>query len=78
MAKTKDELDALKAEVENLNRKLAELNEKELAQVVGGEAQNLFGSPFSIRDSNAIFENHIYGEETREEAENKFFWKTEL
>ena len=34
--KTKDELNALKEEVEVLNRKLAELSEDELMQVVGG------------------------------------------
>ncbi len=37
--KTKEELKALKEEVETLNRKLAELNEEELEQVSGG----LFG-----------------------------------
>ena len=34
--KTKEELCALKEEVETLNKKLAELTEDELAQVVGG------------------------------------------
>ena len=34
--KTKEELNALKEEVENLNKKLAELSEEELAEVVGG------------------------------------------
>ena len=34
--KTKEELNELKEEVENLNRKLAELTEEELAQVSGG------------------------------------------
>ena len=34
--KTKEELKALKEEVETLNKKLAELNEEELAQVSGG------------------------------------------
>ena len=34
--KTKEELNAIKAEVETLNRKLAELSEDELKQVVGG------------------------------------------
>ena len=37
MAKTKEELNALKEEVETLNQKLAELTEEELAQVSGGE-----------------------------------------
>ena len=34
--KTKEELSALKEEVETLNRKLAELTEEELEQVSGG------------------------------------------
>ena len=34
--KTKEELNALKNEVKALNKKLAELNEEELAQVAGG------------------------------------------
>ena len=39
--KTKEELNALKKEVENVNRKLAELTEEELAQVSGGVAFNI-------------------------------------
>ena len=34
--KTKEELNALKEEVETLNKKLAELTEEELEQVTGG------------------------------------------
>ena len=34
--KSKEELNALKEEVETLNKKLAELTEEELAQVSGG------------------------------------------
>ncbi len=34
--KTKEELNALKAEVETVNKKLAELSENELEEVVGG------------------------------------------
>ena len=34
--KTKEELNALKEEVETLNKKLAELSEEELKQVSGG------------------------------------------
>ena len=41
--KTKEELNALKEEVETLNKKLAELSEEELAQVAGGETLD-FGS----------------------------------
>ena len=36
--KTKEELNAIKEEVETLNRKLEELNEEEFEQVVGGVA----------------------------------------
>ena len=36
--KTKEELNALREELETLNRKLAELNEDELKQVSGGSA----------------------------------------
>ena len=36
MAKTQEELNALKEEVETLNKKLEELTEEELAQVSGG------------------------------------------
>lgn len=35
--KTKEELNALKNEVEALNMKLSELTEEELSQVVGGD-----------------------------------------
>ena len=34
--KTKEELNALKEEIETLNKKLAELSEDELKQVAGG------------------------------------------
>lgn len=35
--KSKEELNALKEEVETLNKKLVELSEEELMQVTGGE-----------------------------------------
>ena len=35
--KTQEELNALKEEVETLNKKLAELTDEELAQVSGGD-----------------------------------------
>ena len=37
--KTKEELNALKEEVETVSRKLHELTDEELAQVTGGEKQ---------------------------------------
>ena len=39
--KTKEELNAIKEEVENLNKKLRELTEDELKQVTGGLIPNL-------------------------------------
>ena len=39
--KTKEELNALKEEVENVNKKLAELTDEELAQVSGGVAHSV-------------------------------------
>ena len=38
--KTKEELNALKEEVETLNKKLAELTEEELEQVAGGSGSS--------------------------------------
>ena len=40
--KTKEELNALKEEVEALSKKLAELSEEELAQVAGGSVDDVF------------------------------------
>lgn len=37
--KTPEELNALKAEIEAMNKKLAELNEEELKQVIGGTGE---------------------------------------
>lgn len=37
MAKTKEELNVLKEEFETLNKKLVELTEEELSQVMGGK-----------------------------------------
>ena len=39
MSKTKEELDALKEEVESVNEKLAELTPEEIAQVNGGQLE---------------------------------------
>lgn len=39
--KTKEELNALKSEVNDLNKKLAELTEEELREVTGGTAPKL-------------------------------------
>ena len=48
--KTKEELNALKEEVEALNKKLLELNEEELAEVAGGTENN--GSKTAGRGKN--------------------------
>ena len=37
--KTKEELDAIKEEVETVNKKLYELNDEELEQVTGGKSE---------------------------------------
>ena len=39
--KTQEELNAIKEEVETLNKKLAELSEEELTQVSGGDAPSI-------------------------------------
>ncbi len=39
--KTKEELNALRNEVESVNKKLAELTEEELEQVIGGDSATL-------------------------------------
>ena len=41
--KSKEELDALKEEVDNLNKKLAELSEDELKEVAGGVTLDMNG-----------------------------------
>ena len=41
MSKTKEELDALKKEVESVNEKLQELTEEEIAQVNGGVVHDI-------------------------------------
>ena len=45
MAKTKEELNEIKKEVEALNKKLAELTDEELAQVSGGLAPGVGDKP---------------------------------
>ena len=47
LSKTKEELNALKEEVETLNKKLHELTEEELAQVSGGARLILTEDPES-------------------------------
>ncbi len=63
--KTKEELNALKEEVETLNKKLAELNEEELAQVVGGAS----GCVDSLRGTGGF--DVIYPDELNQKAAYK-------
>ena len=55
--KTKEQLNALKEEVETVSRKLTELNEEELRQVAGGIKHFPTPNPtrfwFSVADRNA-------------------------
>ena len=49
--KSKEELNTLKEEIENLNQKLAELTEEELTQVVGGFGpEQMAGSEEPVRN----------------------------
>ena len=50
--KTKEELNALKEEVETLNKKLAELTEEELAQVSGGS-----NGPIAINNDETVLKS---------------------
>lgn len=56
--KTKEELNALKEEVDTLNSKLAELTEEEMIQVTGGVIPNIpgVGLPFAKADSNNVIQ----------------------
>ena len=49
--KTKEELNALKEEVETLNKKLAELTDDELAQVVGGANEIVANAALQLIDN---------------------------
>ena len=46
--KTKEELNALKEEVETVSKKLHELTEEELAQVAGGLDPDVVGAKFLL------------------------------
>ena len=52
--KTKEELNALKEEVETLNKKLAELTEEELAQVSGGFAPVIYRHDFVVSGAELV------------------------
>ena len=65
--KTKEELTALKKEVETVREKLAELTEEELAQVIGGT-----GAEFFFDDKSGDKEFHLYDGTVEKEFEPKF------
>ena len=56
MAKTQEELNALKEEVETVRGKLHELTEEELAQVTGGGASDII----TFRSATYNGENLLY------------------
>lgn len=68
--KTKEELSALKSEIETLNKKLEELTEEELAQVVGGmsvlpnwpkvTSSNPLSTEFENKETPKQYDIHIY------------------
>ena len=74
--KTQEELNALKNEIEALNRKLAELSEDELEQVMGGNAGSAadidFKTQFNVDKPEQQYEHHLYTLETKESATEKF------
>ena len=53
--KTEEELNALKAEVETLNKKLAELTEDELSQVTGGDIVYEVPQPGAKKEYNTPY-----------------------
>lgn len=59
--KTKEEMNALKEEVETLDKKLAELSEEELKQVIGGvkpSSKIVEDLPFDTYRERVIIRNH--------------------
>ena len=58
MPKTQEELNAIKEDVESLNKKLAELTEEELVQVIGGATGGL--KPFSGEKGFGFIESQTY------------------
>ena len=56
--KTREELNALKEELNAMGKKLAELTEEELNEVTGGN--NDYGDIFKKKDNTENYEIHIY------------------
>ena len=65
MAKTKEELNALKAEVETLNSKLRELTDEELEQVAGGFGAWGGSDVMSVITAPGQFEAYLSGAYTQ-------------
>lgn len=68
MAKTQEELNALKQEVKELKTKLSELSEEELKEVTGGS-----DTQFIIKDNDNIYDPHFYPnpDPSKEDFKNK-------
>ena len=82
--KTAEELNSLKNEVDTLKKKLAELTDDELAQVIGGvtvafdvpngKGTNQNPSPFESKDPSNNFEIPLIDGKTFWELENELEW----
>ena len=65
--KTKEELTALKTEVQALNKKLAELTDDELAEVTGGicKSEGICPANLTCPDYSCIFRKCIFCDRNR-------------
>lgn len=80
--KTKEELNELKEKIETLNRKLAELTDEELEQVIGGvtvpfaspkqEGGNLYSEYFDVDNTTQQMDIHIYKNTTNDDFKSKY------
>ena len=70
--KTKEELNAIRSEVEALGRKLCELTEEELQQISGGfdmppiQEDEKYVMSFTPPANDTIYNFHVYGEEKKD------------
>lgn len=82
MAKTQEELNTLKEEVEKLNEKLVELTEEELKLVIGGvtvpfaspkqEGGNPYSEYFDVDNTTQQMDIHIYKNTTNDDFKSKY------
>ena len=70
--KTKEELNALKEEVENLGKKLAVLSEEELAQISGGVIQT--GAPEKYLATHGCFQYRNNALKIKGQTQTEFFF----